>query len=80
MQREANEMKWTNVPDEPGTWFKYYRGSFQTYEYFVKGPRGLEYSRIQGVLVDHAIDGMRWLGPIPPDPESDQVFSKRDVK
>ena len=72
-------MRWLDLPDEVGTWFGYYRGKFQTYEYLVQGPRGLEYSRIPGVLFSSS-DGWRWLGPIPVDPDAPQAISNRDVK
>lgn len=72
-------LRWTNMPNEAGTWFRYYRSSFQTYEYVVIGPRGPEYARIPGCLLD-THEGMRWLGPIPPDPDAQEDWPKRDVK
>jgi hypothetical protein len=72
-------VRWVTNPDCPGTWFKYYKGLFQGYEYFVTGSRGvLEYSRVPGVALMPSPDGYRWLGPMPLDPDA-QVESG-DVK
>lgn len=72
-------MKWTDLPDQAGTWFKFYHSRFQGYEYVVMGPQGAEYSRIPGCLLDRVDEGYRWLGPVPLDPEAPEDRSKRDV-
>ena len=71
---------WEDVPNAPGTWFQYYRSTFQSYDYFVFGPRGLEYARVPGHPAPNQCDRFRWFGPIPLDPQAEEEISKRDVK